>query len=101
LRFPLAKVFSHENKYPAPMQGRLVLRQKRKDEAGEGGASPQAVQLQIPAAGSGGKEDVAGHAPEAAAVPASDRAPAAAAAPKAPSTAYRPDPFIRNCRNTH
>jgi len=85
LRFPLAKVFSHESKYPAPMQGRLVLRQKRKDEAGEGGASTQAVQLQIPAAGSGGKEDAAGHAPEAAALPTSPRAPAAAAAPKAPS----------------
>lgn len=83
LRFPLAKVFSHESKYPAPMQGRLVLRQKRKDEAGEGGASQQAVQLQIPAAGSGGKEDAAGHAPEVAALPASARAPAAA--PKAPS----------------
>lgn len=76
LRFPLAKVFSHESKYPAPMQGRLVLRQKRKDEAGEGGASAQVVQLQIPAAG---------HAPEAAALPANPRAPAAAAAPKAPS----------------
>ncbi|WP_322740034.1 MobH family relaxase [Delftia tsuruhatensis] len=74
LRFPLAKVFSHESKYPAPMQGRLVLRQKRKDEAGEGGASAQAVQLQIPAAG---------HAPEAAVLPANLRAPAAA--PKAPS----------------
>lgn len=83
LRFPLAKVFSHESKYPAPMQGRLVLRQKRKDEAGEGGASAQAVQLQIPAAGSGGKEDAAGHAPEAAALPATARAPAAAAATKA------------------
>ncbi len=82
LRFPLAKVFSHESKYPAPMQGRLILRQKRKDEAGEGGASTQAVQLQIPAAGSGGKEDAAGHAPEAAASP---RTPAAAAAPKVPS----------------
>ncbi|MXN30179.1 phosphohydrolase [Delftia sp. CH05] len=85
LRFPLAKVFSHESKYPAPMQGRLVLRQKRKDEAGDGGASAQAVQLQIPAAGDGGKEDAAGHAPEAAALPATARAPAAAAAPKAPS----------------
>ncbi|GEM_PF-4821314 len=67
------------------MQGRLVLRQKRKDEAGEGGASAQAVQLQIPAAGSGGKEDAAGHAPEAAALPATTRVPAAATAPKAPS----------------
>ncbi|MDX4957828.1 MobH family relaxase [Delftia acidovorans] len=76
LRFPLAKVFSHESKYPAPMQGRLVLRQKRKDEGGEGGASAQAVQLEIPAAG---------YVPEAAALPASPRAPAAAAAPKAPS----------------
>jgi len=85
LRFPLAKVFSHESKYPAPMQGRLVLRQKRNDEAGEGAASAQAVQLQIPAAGSGGKEDATGHAPEAAALPASPRAPAAAGAPKAPS----------------
>lgn len=83
LRFPLSKVFSHESKYPAPMQGRLVLRQKRKDEAGEGGASARAVQLQIPAAGSGGKGDAAGHAPDAAALPASPRAPAAA--PKAPS----------------
>ncbi|GEM_PF-657895 len=83
LRFPLAKVFSHESKYPAPMQGRLVLRQKRKDEAGEGGASAQAVQLQIAAAGSGGEEDAAGHAPEAAALPATARASAAAAAPKA------------------
>lgn len=83
LRFPLAKVFSHESKYPAPMQGRLVLRQKRKDEAGEGGASAQAVQLQIPAAGTVGKEDAAGHAPEATALPATARAPAAAAAPKA------------------
>ncbi|WP_404299146.1 MobH family relaxase [Alicycliphilus denitrificans] len=43
LKFPLAKVFPHESKYPAVMQGRLEVREKRKDDAGEG-SGPAAEQ---------------------------------------------------------
>ncbi|WP_280190795.1 MobH family relaxase [Delftia sp. PS-11] len=39
LKFPLAKVFAHESKYPAPMQGRLEVREKRKDDAGQGSST--------------------------------------------------------------
>lgn len=62
LRFPLAKLFADESKYPAAMRGRLELRDKRKADGAEASAAPQ---LQIP--GSAGNE------PEPA--PASHQAP--------------------------
>ncbi|GAO72885.1 MobH family relaxase [Comamonas sp. E6] len=35
LKFPLAKLFNHESKYPAAMRGRLEIRDRRKDGAGQ------------------------------------------------------------------
>lgn len=60
LKFPLAKVFSHESKYPAVMQGRLEVREKRKDDAGEGSSAAAMPALSIPAAGQVAPEAAAG-----------------------------------------
>lgn len=43
LKFPLAKLFSHESKYPAPMRGRLEMRERRKDGAGQEAIQAAAV----------------------------------------------------------
>ncbi|GKS92660.1 MobH family relaxase [Acidovorax sp. SUPP2539] len=48
LRFPLAKLYDDPSQYPQPMAGRIVVRDKRKDEAaGEGDQEDGAGQVSV------------------------------------------------------
>lgn len=78
LKFPLAKLFSHESKYPAPMRGRLEIRERRKDGAGQEGIQPAAAQAGNP------REHAAssGQPPQTAAKPPKQRAEDVAQAKK-------------------
>lgn len=76
LKFPLAKLFSHESKYPAPMRGRLEIRERRKDGTGQEGIQPAATLSAVEPAASSGQP------PQAAAKPPKQRAEEAAQAKK-------------------
>lgn len=87
LRFPLAKLYPDASKYPAPMRGRLEIREKRKaDEPGQEEAAA-AIQLQIPAAVDTAQEAAAdSHLQDTAAVEGGNKTKSAAAK-KQPSEA--------------
>lgn len=107
LKFPLAKVFSRESKFPAPMQGRLEVREKRKDdfadvsESAAGQGAPEAAAgAQVAAAMANGSAAIRDAKPSAAdkklaavmrepafRVPPAAAKPAIAAPPKMPEAA--------------